>query len=768
MRFVSTSRFGRQKRLTLAVQLGLAMSLSHSAYAEDISNSLKNNSADNIEANINHSIDTSTDSSTDSIKNVESTLKNDKAEDNETTEVSGPSATLDAITVYSDGYRSTGTKTALDPNDAPMSYTRIDQNLLQKRQADSVNAALRYDPGVSTESRGTVSIFDEYNIRGFKTYSNFYDGLRLPYDGAWNLMPQVDVYATEAVEVLKGPASSLYGYASPGGMVNQVAKTPKSTQENAVQLRLGNQNLKEVAVDSTGSITDTLNYRLVALKRQKDGQMQTTEEERLLINPSLEWQATDDVSVLANLFYQDDPEMVPSTPLPAVGTVYKASYGKLGSDAYAGDKWNRFSKEVFMPSVTANWDINDQLTFKHITRYTDAEAQQRNMYNSGGLISGSDNILNRVAYTTDERMDNWTTDNQLAYTFNTANTSHNLLFGAEYQETDSSATYYDAGADGTPNLDLSNPDFSQINTDTLPLEAYRQKEDIEQSQLGFYVQDEMRWKDLTVVAGLRHDNFDSSTEQTKATEGEVYSDRTIDNDASETSGRLAAIYDFDNGLSPYASYSQSFQPVVGSNFITNEPFEPTTADQLEAGVKYLSKDRATQGTLAVFDITQKNVVVADEINYRSQTQTGEIESKGVEISGSHMLNDWVDLAASYSYTDAEITEDEFNPDVVGNTPAQTAKHKATLWADYYATDKLTLNAGIRYEDGMQIDKQNSDELPSVTLVDIGGNYQINPMLAVGASVNNLFDKRYVGACYDINNCWMGPERQMSVSLKASF
>lgn len=741
MRFISTSTSIRQKRLTLAVQLGLVMGLSHAAYAETMPNNIENS--------------------------VENDVDNDVGNDVNNNETVTPSTTLDTITVYADNYRSTGTKTALDPNDAPMSYTRIDQALLQKRQADSVNAALRYEPGVSTESRGTVSIFDEYNIRGFKTYSNFYDGLRLPYDGAWNLMPQVDIYATEAVEIVKGPASSLYGYASPGGMVNQVAKTPKSTQASEVQLRLGNQNLKEVAVDTTGPISDTLNYRLVALKRQKDGQMQTTEEERTLINPSLEWQPTKDVSVLANLFYQDDPEMVPSTPLPAVGTVYHASYGKLGSDAYAGDEWNHFSKEVFMPSVTINWDINDNLTFKHILRYTDADAQQRNMYNSG-FVSGSDKILNRVAYTTDESMSNWTTDNQLAYKFDTANTSHNLLFGVEYQETDSSATYYDAGANGTPNLDLSNPDYSQINADTLPLEAYRQNEDIEQSQLGFYVQDEMKWQDLIVVAGLRHDNFDSITKQTKASKGTIYSDRTIDNDASETSGRLAAIYDFDNGLSPYASYSQSFQPVVGSNFITNAPFKPTTADQLEAGIKYLSANRATQGTLAVFDITQKNVVVADEINYRSQTQTGEITSKGFEVSGSHMLNDWVDIAASYSYTDAEITEDEFNPDVVGNTPAQTAKHKATLWADYYATDKLSLNAGVRYEGGMQLDKQNSDELPSVTLVDIGGNYQINPMLTVGASVNNLFDKTYVGACYDINNCWMGPERQMSVSLKANF
>ncbi|WP_299330038.1 TonB-dependent siderophore receptor [uncultured Psychrobacter sp.] len=723
-----------KKPLVKAIQLSFLMSISYQAYAATDLND----------------------------------MSNDISEPGTSAQTTVPSTTLEDITVYADSYRTTGTKTALDPEDAPMSYTRIDQDLLQKRQADSVNAALRYEPGVSTESRGTVSIFDEYNIRGFKTYSNFYDGLRLPYDGAWNLMPQVDVYATEAVEVVKGPASSLYGYASPGGMVNQVAKAPKSTQENEVQLRLGNQNLKEVAVDSTGPITDTLNYRLVALKRQKDGQMQTTEEERLLINPSLEWQATDDVSILANLFYQDDPEMVPSTPLPAVGTVYKASYGKLGSDAYAGDEWNKFSKEVFMPSVTVNWDINDKLTFKHITRYTDAEAEQRNMYNSGGFVDGSDTILNRVAYTTDENMDNWTTDNQLAYTFDTENTSHNLLFGAEYQETDSNAVYYDAGANGTPNLDLSNPDFSQINTATLPLDTYRQTQDIEQSQLGFYVQDEMKWQDLTVVAGLRHDNFESTTKQTDASQGAVYNNETFGNDASETSGRFAAIYDFDNGLSPFVSYSESFQPVVGSNFITNEPFDPSTADQLEAGLKYLSPDRATKGTLAVFDITQQNVVVTNPADYRQKVQTGEIESKGFEVSASRMLNDWVDVAASYSYTDAEITEEEINPEVIGNTPAQIAKHKATLWADYYATDKLTLNAGVRYEDGIQIDKQNSDELPSVTLVDIGGNYQINPMLAVGASINNLFDKRYVGACYDTENCWMGPERQMSVSATAKF
>src|SRR5690606_15022202 len=138
---LSRSESAQKKQLRMAVKIGFLMSISHAAYAEETANSIEND-------------------------------QNKK--ENTATVSSTAATTLDTITIYADSYRSTGTKTALDPNDAPMSYSRINQELLQKRQADSVNAALRYEPGVSTESRGTVSIFDEYNIRGFKTYSNFY------------------------------------------------------------------------------------------------------------------------------------------------------------------------------------------------------------------------------------------------------------------------------------------------------------------------------------------------------------------------------------------------------------------------------------------------------------------------------------------------------------------------------------------------------------------------------------------------------------------
>lgn len=674
-----------------------------------------------------------------------------------------PSATFETITVYADSYRTTGTKTNLEPEDSPMSYNRIDQELLQTRQADSVNAALRYDPSVTSESRGTTTLFDEYNIRGFKTYSNFYDGLRLPYDGYWNLMPQVDIYATEAVEVVKGPASSLYGYAAPGGMVNQIAKTPSSVDEHEFKARVGNQDLKELTTDHTGAISDNLNYRLVSLARQKDGQMKTTEEERLMLNPSLEWQPNDSVSVITSLFYQDDPHMLPSTPLPAMGTVYSASYGKLDSDAYAGDEWVDYSKKVFMPSITTNWNISDDMQFKNVLRYTDAEGEQRNMYNAG-LYSGTDNILLRSAYTTDEEMTNFTTDNQLAYQFTIGDVNHNMLFGIEYQKTDSKAEYHDTYGQGTPTLDLADPNYNLIDVDSLALDTYVQNDDIEQTQLGLYFQDEIQWQDLIVVAGLRHDDFESENDRVKSGS----SPTKINNEANETSGRLAAIYNLKNGISPFISYSESFQPVVGSNYATNEPFDPTTADQLEVGVKYLSSDGTTKANLAVYDITKKNVVVSVIPTYRDQTQTGEIESKGFEISGSHMVNDWMDIAASYSYTDAKITKDELAPQYEGNTPEQVAKNKATIWADFYPSEKVKLNAGVRYQDGMQIDRQNSDELPSVTLVDIGGSYQLNDIWSIDASISNLFDKTYVGTCYDMSNCWMGPERQMSMSVTAKF
>src|SRR5690606_31201708 len=215
-------------------------------------------------------------------------------------------------------------------------------------------------------------------------YRNYYDGLPLQYNGLWNLVPQVDAFATQSIEVLKGPASVLYGTAPPGGMVNQTAKLPQSVQDTVLRGRLGTGSLRELALDSTGPLAEGVDYRIIALARRQDGQQKTTKEERYTLAPSLSWRISDATRLIFSVYHQQDPEMIPSTPLPALGTLRRASYGKLGSDAYAGDaNWAGFDRDVTMAGWKLEHAFNESVTFLQNFRYTDADAFQRNTYNLG-------------------------------------------------------------------------------------------------------------------------------------------------------------------------------------------------------------------------------------------------------------------------------------------------------------------------------------------------------------------------------------------------
>lgn len=671
---------------------------------------------------------------------------------------------MDAVVVGS-GYRTTGTKSELAPMEAPMSYEVYDAELLEARQVDSVNEALRYVPGVTPESRPTVTIFDQYTIRGFESYRNYYDGLPLQYNGLWNLAPQVDAFATQSVEVLKGPTSVLYGSAPPGGMVNQTAKQPQSAQQTVVRARIGTNALRELAVDSTGAITDEIDYRLIALTRSKDGQQATTEESRHTIAPSLTWKLGDRTRINFNLYQQRDPDMIPSTPLPALGTLYRADYGRLDADDYAGDRnWAGFERDVTMAGWKFEHQFNDAVSFLQNFRHTDADAFQRNTYNHGLRADGR--TLDRSAYLTDERQDGFVVDNQLALRLRHGEVRHKLLFGIEYQQLDSKVGYGDTLGMDTPSIDLSNPDYRQIDRSTLPTDYYTERHDIEQSQTGLYVQDEIEWGRLTLLGGLRHDRYESEDDADYSYAGFAYDGRT-EISQRETSGRLAAIYRFDNGVAPYINYSESFEPVSGVDSATGQAFKPTTAKQVEAGLKYRSADGRTELSAAWFDITKKNVVV-NSPDFLQKTQNGEVRSTGAELSWRQVLADRVDVTLALTRMNVRITDNPLDPSLVGKTPVWVAERQASVWANWYATDKLIVSGGVRYVGESQMDAANSDTVPSYTLIDFAASYQIDPTYRVGLTVSNLMDKRYVGACYDANNCWMGAERSVELSLHASF
>ncbi len=688
---------------------------------------------------------------------------------------------LDEMTVYGETYRNTATKTALEPGDTPQSISVLDQQALDMRDADSVATALRYTPGVNTELRGgAVGRLDLFSIRGFLNYQNYYDGLQLLYND-WNLQPQIDLKAVEQVEVFRGPTSTLYGSMPPGGMVNLIGKQPSTDSYNKIEISAGSRDLTEASVESRGQLGDSnLSYSLVGLTRSRDGQAETAEEERQMIAPSVDWQATEDTLVNFNLYYQNDPEAGIYTSLPASGLFLPNDNGELPQDAFSGDaNWNEFDKEVLLAGYKINHNINGNWNFLQNFRYTDAKAFQTNTYGTGLAADGR--TLARAAYLTDEATTGFTVDNQFSGRFQTGQARHNILVGVDYLSLDSDViyedtSYYDANGTyfgGAPSIDLFDPDYYQISLSTIDITdtLYSSDFNIRKKQLGIYLQDQIELNRFVFIGGVRWDDF--TGEETGLKYGSSVDTRL---DQDNVSTRAGVMYRGANGISPYINYAESFEPQTGSDRNGNE-FDPSLGNQWELGVKYQSQDQRTSANLAYFRITKENVPTRDpDGTAYDQIQAGEVRSQGIELEARAQPIDSLLMTMSYTLQDVEVTKD--NNGLQGQTPVWVPEHLLSVWADYGfyngPLDGLVAGIGARYIGESEYDATtNEGQVPDVTLLDIALRYslgQLSPGLRgteLGLSVNNLTNERYF-SCYDSSNCWFGEERTVEASVSYTF
>lgn len=676
------------------------------------------------------------------------------------TESNKDTGAIETVEVYGTTYRNTATKTALTPYESPQGMSVIDQGDLEMRAVDSVAEALRYAPGVATELRGgAVSRIDLFNIRGFINYQNLYDGSQLLYND-WNLQPQVDAFAVKQLEIFKGPTSVLYGSMPPGGMVNLIAKTPSDKDYKRVNIKLGTQSLKEVNFESAGELSDNINYSLIALARNKDGQAETSKEKRYLLAPSIDWQVSDQTLINFNLYYQKDPDMGIYTSLPASGLFLPNANGKLSEDAFSGDaNWNTFEKEQLLTGYKINHQFNDQWTYLQNVRFTDANAYQKNTYLAG--LANDGRTLKRRAYLTDEASKGFTVDNQLSGIIKSGNLEHNLLIGLDYLSLDSDIIYKDGEA---PDLDLFNPNHYLIDIATQALPDYNSNFKLTKKQLGFYLQNQIRFKNLVVIVGGRYDRYKGEEKGIK------YGGPTATKlEQKQFTGRLGALYEFSNGFAPYLSYAESFEPQSGINR-AGKKFEPSKGQQLEAGVKYLNE--LSSITVSVFDILKDNVPTRDPNGGPyDQIQAGEVASKGVEIEADVNPTDDFSLLVLYTYTDAEVEKD--NNGLQGKTPIWIPKQNVSLWANYQLNSANTLGLGVRYIGEQELDAMNTGKVPSVTLVDLSYRFGLGSLVdamqgtELTLSASNLFDKRYY-SCYDAGNCWFGAERSVSANISFEF
>lgn len=691
--------------------------------------------------------------------------------------VTDGSTVLQTITVQGesawgpvDGYvakrSATGTKTDTPLIQTPQSISIVTRDQAEAQGAQSLVQALRYSAGVAAEVRGSASRYDLPYIRGFGSPTDpvqYLDGLRL-LRGAGYAFPQIETYGIERIEFLKGPSSTLYGGGMSGGLINSVSKRPTSEPQRQVEVLFGSHDRMQAGFDFSGPLNDdpSLLYRIVGLARKSDTQVINTEEERRYIAPSFTWSPDADTTLTVNGSYQHDPDGGYYGVLPTVGTLWPSPAGQIPRSFNDGDPaYHGFDRKQAMLGYNFDHRFNETWTVRHNLRYLDLTTATQDVTTNSMAADG--HTINRYALGQDESVRGITSDLQLQAEFDTGRFEHTALFGFDYQYSDWSQIR-DYGA--APSIDFLNPVYG-VATNLALSRITNQQQSIRQS--GFYAQDQIAFDNWTLVAGGRYDTVRT------VTDNDLNGSRQTQNDGA-FSGKLGLIYNFANGIAPYASYSTSFLPVSGTDAKGNA-FDPSTAEQFEIGVKYQPTSFDGLFTLAYFDITQHDVVTA--LNPITRYQSGEQRSRGLEFEARVGVTDNINLTGAFTYTKAEVVKG-LGVDV-GDYPIGVPDYTASLWGDYAfdsgSLEGLKIGGGVRYV-GKTVGGYSPNvftaaatrlDAPGYTVFDAALTYDFGrktPKLAgltAQVNVTNLFDKTYV-TCLSNNFCNYGNGRAVYASL----
>ncbi len=493
---------------------------------------------------------------------------------------------LEAVTV--NAYRPAetiggSTKTDTPLREVPQSVSVIERREMDLRGVRNLNEATRYTAGVLPESQGIDNRVDDLYIRGFDAGSFganvMLDGLRAPSDSSlsWN-RTSFNTWNLERVEVLKGPSSVLYGQLAPGGMVNQVSKLPTLGEEQVVQLQVDGHGRRQTAFDLGGANGDeNVLWRLVGLYGDGATQIKHTDHEQWFIAPSATMYFNDHATRLTlHGLYQKDRGGSTFQFLPYQGTVVPAAEGYIKNTTFLGEPdWNTYNRDIW----TAGWQLehqfNDAWKFSQNARYTHVDSLYRATVGNGvrgaaltnlnTLIGGR--ILNRRAVQGEGDSDAQTIDTRIEGKFGTGPLTHTMIAGFDWQKTD--WTFLRQAATVSPAviaINVYDPVYTHYDFEpTLAKQMSTRETD---SQYGVYLQDQIALDRWRFTLGGRQDwtRMDSLNRLTGV--------RQVTRDEAFT-GRAGVTYLFDNGLAPYFSYSESFQPTGGTTR-AGSPCRPTS------------------------------------------------------------------------------------------------------------------------------------------------------------------------------------------------
>jgi iron complex outermembrane receptor protein len=710
------------------------------------------------------------------------------------------------VTGVRDKGTGSGTKTDTLLMETPQTITVIDAEELRRRNSRSLNQALTYVAGVSPNQRGAmVTRYDQMFIRGFAP-GLYLDGMRLiagPYS-----TPQTDFNRIDHLDIVKGPASVLYGNSTPGGLINLSSKLPEATAFQRLELAAGNYDSQRLDVDINRPLDEdgVWLFRLMSGAQRADGFTQRTENERKHFSPAITFAPSAQTSFTLLGAYQHDPKGGGYSGVPAFGSALPNPFGDLPRDINTGDpNYEVFDRYQRSLATFFRHDFNDWISVRSNARFQNTELSYRQLYVNGFATTGTSanrntdfSTITRGGGGADENFDTLTADTSLGLKLSTGALSHSVLVGVDYQNID--GENFQRFNDGVstnpltsiPNLSLFSPVYGGVmpTRDLTQLSTAYINTDTEREQIGVYLQDQIEIEKLQLIASGRYDEYEQDSLNKRNGVTTPLSQHAF-------TMRLGALYELPMGFAPYVSYSESFEPQAGNTY-QGDPFDPVTGRQYEVGVKYQPQDTNAIFTLAGYDLRRQKVPVghpgagSNGIPSNAQIQIGEVVVRGVELEGRGEVVPGWDVTLTGTYMDAETTQGApasgITPSTTGTRPLGIPEWMATTFVSYDfeanqssgTLDGLTLGAGVRYVGGSDgtttylfANGQNiftAFTTDSFLLVDAMASYDLGRVHSslsgaqLAVNVANLFDERHVTACPFNNSCYFGAARTIVGTL----
>lgn len=646
--------------------------------------------------------------------------------------------------------RSAGaTKTDAALLETPQSISVIARDNLDERATSSVSEALLYSANVNGQRYGADTRSDYFTIRGFNA-DLYLDGLRIPQianqtGGYAGFL--VEPYTLDRIEVIRGSSSALFGASGVGGIVNLVSKEPQAERAGEVYVRAGSFGRKETGFDLTGPLNadGTLSWRVNGLWRDADTSYRLGRNDRVSINPSIAWRPDARTSLVVSAGYTQDKLGQAGVIIPARGSVLANSLGStIPRDFSDGDTGNAiYDKEMAHLGYRFEHAFSEAFTLRHRLRYSRLKTDYRNLFTAG--LNADQHTLTRTNYTAQPELDAVAVDTQAEMRFATGAARHVLLAGVDLQW----QKLVNLTGSGTgPTLDLFAPDNAQGVASAAATTRLHQR----QAQTGLYLQDMVSIDRLRIQAGIRKDFVRIASTSTALASGV---DTRYEQDPGRFTGKIGVSYLLDSGLAPYALYSTSFLPTLT---LTTTPLKPTTGELKEIGIKYAPAQQDYSVTLSAFETTQQNVTNRISGVYY---QTDAVRVRGLELEGVASLGRRLNLTASASLQDPEVTRSQTAAQV-GKLPYTVPRTQVSVFSSYRVPlaqlpGQLVLGGGARYIGKTAGDSANSFFVPAYTLLDAFLRYDID-RYSLQLNAYNLGNKSYVAGCNSTIQCYYGQGR----------